>query len=227
MFIEKNWKEDKFLIIGLDEVGRGPLAGPVVAGGARFKGDRGQLRKVLSVLERMKVTDSKKLSSVKRREILTDLGIDLSRVENKDHLVVNELNSHVELFLYECAHDVIDEINILQASLLSMKYCAETLANGEVAKAYFDGNRVPENMSGNIEAFSIIKGDSKSALIALASIFAKEYRDFLMEKYALTYPGYGFEKHAGYPTAFHKEAIKNKGVTEIHRKSFRGVKEFV
>ena len=78
----------------------------------------------------------------------------------------------------------------------------------------------------NVSEKFVIKGDSKSALIGLASIIAKEYRDGLMENLGIKYPGYGLEKHAGYPTKAHKEAIVKLGVTPIHRRSFKGVKEY-
>ena len=107
-----------------------------------------------------------------------------------------------------------------------MKECTHELTRDESAQAFFDGNKIPKELRSNISAEAIVKGDSKSALIALASIMAKEFRDLKMEKLALKYPGYGFEKHAGYPTVFHKEAIKNLGVTPIHRKTFKGVKEY-
>ena len=88
-----------------------------------------------------------------------------------------------------------------------------------------DGNKTFESSAKGIEA--IVKGDSKSLLIGLASIIAKEYRDELMKDLALDYPGYGFEKHSGYPTKAHKEAIFHLGVSPCHRKTFKGVSEFL
>ncbi len=140
---------------------------------------------------------------------------------------MKKLSHHIQIYLYECDREVIDEINILQASLLSMKNCAHKLSAKRRTRALFDGNKIPSEMAKNISCEAIVKGDSKSALIGLASIFAKEYRDNLMEKYSLKYPGYGFEKHAGYPTKKHLEAIKKLGVTPIHRRSFKGVKEYI
>lgn len=223
MFLEYEWKQKSYHSIGLDEVGRGPLAGPVVAGGALFKGSHSQLQIVLKELGLLKVTDSKKLTTIKRRKIITDLGIPLDSL--KTQKLISLFSGQIELYLYECSPETIDEINILQASLLSMKMCAERLACDRESWAFFDGNKVPKQMPQNIKAESVVKGDSKSALIGLASIFAKEYRDFLMERLGLQYPGYGFEKHAGYPTKMHLEAIKHLGVTSIHRKTFKGVKE--
>ena len=225
MFIESEWKKTKYHCVGLDEVGRGPLAGPVVAGGACFKGGHNKLQKTLQFLKELKVTDSKKLTSKKRRSIIAELGLDLEQIKSGRVISISHLN--LSLFLYECSPTRIDSLNILQASLFSMGECTHQLARDEKVTAYFDGNKIPSELGSNVSAQAIVKGDSKSALIALASIIAKEYRDFLMEKIALKYPGYGFEKHAGYPTVFHKEAIKKLGITPVHRKTFKGVKEFL
>lgn len=227
MFLEYQWKEEDYRVIGLDEVGRGPLAGPVAAGGALFKGKHSELHEVLKQLEDLRVTDSKKLTSPKRRKIIESLGVKLDSISPNKKIIPSLFLGQVEIYLYECANEVIDEINILQASLLSMKTCALKLSGRKKTWAFFDGNKVPKDMPRNIKSEAVVKGDSKSALIGLASIFAKEYRDYLMEKLALVYPGYGFEKHAGYPTKKHLEAIRELGVTPIHRKTFKGVKEYL
>ncbi len=227
MFIEQNWNKKKYSIIGLDEVGRGPLAGPVVAGGAHFSGTQLQLNKVLEKLQSLHVTDSKKLTTQKRREIISDLGLEIDQIKVNEIINIPIFKNKVKLFLYECSSDEIDKINILKASLNSMKNCTHALAQNTKAHALFDGNKIPDDLADNIEADFIIKGDSKSAFIGLASIMAKEYRDLKMSNYARKYPHYGFEKHAGYPTSFHKEAIKKWGITPIHRKTFKGVKEYI
>ena len=90
-----------------------------------------------------------------------------------------------------------------------------------------DGNKNLKQLPRNVDSFPIVKGDSKSLLIGLASIFAKEYRDQFMCSLSVKYPGYGFEKHAGYPTAMHLKAIRDLGLTPVHRKTFKGVKEYV
>ena len=90
-----------------------------------------------------------------------------------------------------------------------------------------DGNKKCNIRRDGIDETTLIKGDQRSTLIALASIVAKQYRDNLMELYAKKYPVYGFESHAGYPTKKHKEAIIKNGISKIHRKTFKGVKEFV
>ena len=116
-------------------------------------------------------------------------------------------------------------MNILQASLSAMKQASLSLNANEQDQILIDGNKTFTIENCRIDA--VIKGDSKSRVIALASIIAKVYRDKLMQKYGKKYPGYGLENHAGYPTKFHKEAIIQLGVTPIHRKTFKGVKEFI
>lgn len=227
MFLESHWNEKNYHAVGLDEVGRGPLAGPVVAGGALFKGGHSELQETLAYLKELKITDSKKLTTSKRRNIINELGVDLESIVSGKKIKPKKISNHIEIYLYECDREVIDEINILQASLRAMKFCAEYLSHRKKTWAFFDGNKIPKDMPPRFISESIVKGDSKSALIGLASIFAKEYRDLLMEKFSLKYPGYGFEKHAGYPTKMHLEAIKSLGVTPIHRRTFKGVKEYL
>ena len=124
----------------------------------------------------------------------------------------------------ECSPQEIDDINILQASLKCMQTASNSLMQDN-SIVLVDGNQVFKTTATKIE--SITKGDSKSTIIALASIIAKEFRDEKMLKYATLYPGYLLEKNAGYPTKAHKEAVIKLGITPIHRKSFKGVKEFV
>jgi len=116
----------------------------------------------------------------------------------------------------------IDRINILQASLLSMKMSVDSLFP-KPDYLLIDG-KFP--IPSDVDQEPIVKGDSLSVSIAAASIIAKETRDRLMEKYDLDYPDYGFAKHKGYPTRAHKEAIRKYGCCPIHRRSFKGVKEF-
>ena len=117
----------------------------------------------------------------------------------------------------------IDRMNILQASLASMKISAENL-HPKPDYLLIDGKF---KITSDTDQESIIKGDSLSISIAAASIIAKETRDRLMERYDLDYPQYGFVQHKGYPTSAHKEAIKKYGCCPIHRRSFKGVKEQV
>ena len=176
---------------GLDEVGRGCLAGPVVAGAVIFPKN----------YTHSELTDSKKISKKKRIRLVEDI--------KRDALawVVAEV-SPLE----------IDQINILQASFKAMHLCVDKL---KITPEFLlvDGNRfVPYK---KIPFECIVKGDSKYLSIAGASILAKTFRDDLMEAYAEKFPEYAWEKNAGYPTKVHRAAIKEHGVTKLHRLSFK------
>lgn len=147
----------------------------------------------------MGLNDSKKLSAKKREE--------LAEVIKKEALAFS---------VVEISPEVIDEINILNAAHLGMKKSLENLS----IKADFvlvDGTKNKQILRPQLP---LVKGDSKSASIAAASILAKVYRDKLMEEYSVLYPEYGFEKHKGYPTKDHIEAVEKHGVLSIHRKTF-------
>jgi ribonuclease HII len=220
---------NNFFIAGCDEVGRGPLAGPVVAACASIEikehYDEKELKALLRSWKKLGVTDSKKLSSGNRLKILEQFSM-ASLKADAVHTSVYSKNIIIKVLIKEISASVIDEINILQASLEAMKqamlHSCPVHLSGIVL---IDGNKKIkyENSKHQIEA--IVKGDSKSLLIGLASIAAKEYRDQLMRSLGEKYPGYGWERNAGYPTKMHLEAIENLGVTELHRKTFRGVKE--
>lgn len=176
-------------VCGVDEAGRGPLAGPVCAAavilpeGVIIDG----------------VNDSKKLSE-KKRESLFD--------------VIRE-----QALSYSIAYatvDEIEEINILNATMLAMRRAIDGL-DIKADNAMIDGNKIPPI---DIDAECIVKGDAKSMSIACASILAKVSRDRLLYKYAEEYPMYGFDKHKGYGTKVHREAILKYGPCPYHRKSF-------
>lgn len=179
-------------IVGVDEVGRGPWAGPVTA--------------CAVILDPTNIpdglNDSKKLSK-KRREELYDQIIKTSAV-SLVHVDVGE----------------IDQINILQATFRAMERAIEALDTAPDF-ALIDGNKVPPNIS--CDAHAIIKGDSKSASIAAASIVAKVTRDRLMVELAREFPGYGWETNAGYGTKMHQLGLENLGVTTHHRRSFKPI----
>ncbi|MBR5439500.1 MAG: ribonuclease HII [Clostridia bacterium] len=186
-------KKGYTLIGGVDEVGRGPLAGPVVCACVVMPLD--------DIIEG--VDDSKKLSK-KKREALYDL------ITKKA----------ISYSIQKVEPEVIDEVNILNATKLCMKNAIETLSiKPEVV--LIDAVKIETS----VETFSIIKGDLKSYSIGCASIIAKVYRDRLMEDYAKIYPQYGFEKHSGYGTKQHIAAIKEIGACPIHRKTF--IKNFL
>lgn len=183
----------KVFIAGIDEAGRGPLAGPVVASACILD----PLKPILGL------DDSKKLSS-KKRELLFD--------EIKEKALAYAV-CRVEA-------DVIDEINILQATKEAMRNCVlELTLKGYAPEVLLiDAVKLDGTNVNIIEP--IIKGDAKSNSIAAASILAKVTRDHIMEDYDSVYEGYGFSSHKGYGTASHYKAIREKGLTPIHRRSF-------
>lgn len=196
-----NWKSfSPGPVIGVDEVGRGCLAGPVYAAAACLKSD--------DLIEHF--TDSK-LISEKRREELSPMILDAHWV-GIGHASVEE----------------IDQINILQASLLAMKRAVEQVEKQMQKKAghvLVDGNfKIP---GLTVKQTTIIKGDLRCAPISAASIVAKVTRDLLMKELGAEYPQYGFEKHKGYASPIHKKSIAQFGPIAVHRKSFAGVKEYL
>ena len=182
------------LIAGIDEVGRGPLAGPVVAAAV--------ILDPTNPIEGLK--DSKKLT-VKRRTELAEI-----------------IKAKAKCYAYGRAEAAeIDEINILQASLLAMQRALNNLPI-KPDHALVDGIHCP-NLPCSVEA--IIKGDSKIPAISAASIIAKVLRDNEMIEFEEIYPGYGFAAHKGYPTKQHILAIQQLGITPIHRRSFKPVSQ--
>lgn len=178
-------------IAGVDEAGRGPLAGPVVAAACILP--HGVLFENLN--------DSKQLSASQRERLYFQL----------------TSNSLVQFGIGIVDPATIDEINILQATFLAMKKAVAALSSPP-DYLLIDGSQVP---SFKIPVQAIVKGDSLSVSIAAASILAKVTRDRMMEQYDEKWPGYGFKKHKGYGTQLHLEAIEKKGPTPIHRMSFR------
>jgi len=213
----KNLKKHK-QIIGCDEVGRGPIAGPVNGCAVAFT----EPNAVYDLLE-LKVTDSKKLTNKKRKLILEALNIDSKKLKLNKRYQVKTKKSFFEFVLCEHTHNEIDEMNILQASLSCMKRASEKLAEKN-CKVLIDGNKTFET---KYECEAIVKGDAKVIAIGIASIIAKVFRDEKMAAYDELYPGYNLKQHAGYPTKEHRDAVKKLGASPIHRKSFKGVREFL
>ncbi len=227
-FLECSYIKENISLVGVDEVGRGPLAGPVVSCACSFKGRGDALKETFEFFYDLGVTDSKKISPQKRKKIISSLGLDESLLVFNKALSFKVLGHRFNFTLCEVGPSEIDDINILEASLRSMYLCLQGLkVVEEDCDIWLDGNKIPRELKGRGQVEAIVKGDSKSLLIALASIIAKEKRDLLMEEFAQIYPHYGFEKHAGYPTKFHKEAIESHGVSPIHRRTFKGVREFL
>ena len=178
-------------IAGVDEVGRGPLAGPVVCAAVIMPLDEDKLV--------VGVDDSKKLSEKKREQL------------------AEEIKARALCYtIVEIDEKTIDEINILEATRLGMKKAIETLEiPPEVVLT--DGNMTIDT---HFPQHSVIHGDALSYSIGAASIIAKVYRDNMMDEFAKTYPQYGFEKNKGYGTAAHIQGIKEHGLCPIHRRTF-------
>lgn len=185
------WIKGK-LPAGVDEAGRGPLAGPVVAAAVIFpKG---------CMLDG--INDSKKLSPKKRGELFFEI--------KKSALATS---------IAIIRPEIIDQINILRASLLAMEQAVKKL-DTQPDYILIDGN-YPIRIQ--IQQETMIKGDAKCCSIAAASILAKVTRDAIMDDYHFLYPQYNFKQHKGYPTKEHLEAIRKFGPSPIHRKTFKGV----
>ena len=187
---EQLYNEGIFLIAGVDEAGRGPLAGPVAAAAVILPPDT----RILGL------NDSKKLSEKQR--------LTLEPVIKEQAVAWN---------VTMIDHRVIDEINILQATKLAMRQAVKAL-NPAAAYLLVDGMELD---GVDLPQQGLIKGDARSVSIAAASILAKTARDRLMIEYDAKYPGYGFAKHKGYPTADHKEALRRLGPCPIHRLTFK------
>ena len=185
------------LIAGVDEVGRGPLAGPVVAAACIFDRD----------VDIVGIDDSKKLSEKKREQFFDEI---------KDKALAYGIG--------EASCEVIDEINILEATKLAMRKAIEeadkmleSKGRDKIQIVVFDAVKINDLEK---EQMSVIKGDQTYFSVAAASILAKVTRDNLMKEYDKVYPEYGFASNKGYGTKAHYEGIKKAGITEIHRKSF-------
>lgn len=191
--------EDEFRgsILGIDEAGRGPLAGPVVAAGVVLD----PRRPIVGL------NDSKKLSEKARQELYHQIKACALAV------VVKEMSPAV-----------IDEINILKATLRAMgEVMTQVIETCSVDEVLIDGNQIVSHIK-HIKQQAIVKGDQKIPSIMAASIIAKVHRDNLMKAFDQQYPGYGFLSHKGYGTKVHLEAIERLGPCAIHRLSFAPLK---
>ncbi len=180
------------LIAGIDEVGRGPWAGPVTACAVVL--DPGRVPAGLN--------DSKKLSAIRRAAL------------------AQEIRAVAEVSVAHASVAEIDELNILQATYLAMRRALAGLPRAPQF-ALIDGHRIPADLPCGAEA--LVKGDGISASIAAASIVAKVTRDEIMVALAQQYPGYGWEKNAGYGTKLHQQGLRDFGVTPHHRRSFKPI----
>lgn len=186
------------VVIGTDEAGRGPLAGPVKAAAVRIDSE-------LDFDDLKEVDDSKKLSKRKREEL---------------YLTITS-HPEIEWSVSWVSPSVIDRINILEATKVAMKRVV-----GRVSKrdelVLVDG-QVP--FKSSLEQLFLRRGDQRAFACAAASILAKVFRDRTMLRYHKQWPQYGFDQHKGYPTIMHKEMIEKYGLTRIHRRSFRPCRE--
>ncbi|OFZ20503.1 MAG: hypothetical protein A2202_07930 [Bdellovibrionales bacterium RIFOXYA1_FULL_36_14] len=216
----------KGFLSGVDEVGRGCLAGPVVSSCIFMEYEKlSEAQKLLRDLSSLDITDSKKLSPKKRQHILKHFQLIPSELKLDQVISLMQFkNCRLLASISSISNTLIDKINILNASLLSMKNAFEL-----VYKKNSDGVLLVDGNMGlpldhlPIVIKPIVKGDQKSLLIGLASILAKEYRDFLMLKMDVMYPGYNFKKNVGYGTSEHLSQLRTKGECKIHRRTFRGV----
>lgn len=188
-FENKYWSNNIEFVAGVDEAGRGPLAGPVVAACCILNPDDPILG----------INDSKKVSE-KMREYLFD------------EIKARAISYQIEIV----EHNIIDDINILNATKIAMTKSIENLSH-KPDIVLIDAVKL-EDLS--VKSDSIIKGDLKSISIAAASILAKVTRDEIMKEYEKKYPGYGFSRNKGYGTKLHYEGIQKHGITPIHRKTF-------
>ncbi|WP_336953144.1 ribonuclease HII [Acinetobacter sp. AS167] len=183
------------LVAGVDEAGRGPLVGSVVAAAV-----------ILDPNNPIQgLNDSKKLTEKKREKLFVEIQ-----------------EKAIAWAIAEATHQEIDELNILQASLLAMRRAVETLKTIP-EHVLVDGNKVPKGLSMSCDA--VVGGDALHAEISAASILAKVTRDHEMVELDKQYPQFGFAKHKGYPTKAHFEAIAEHGVIEQHRRSYSPVKK--
>lgn len=220
---KKFWKKGFRFVVGIDEAGRGPLAGPVVAGAVLFNNFSRHSGippsgTIISIFK--KVKDSKMLSAKQREEIY------------------NTLIKHpnIKWGIGIVSEKIIDKINILEATKLSMLKAVKDLEKSRHSGIPPTAGKLVLIIDGNMKLNidlpqkSIIKADQKVFSCALASIFAKVTRDKIMQKFHKKYPKYGFDKHKGYGTAHHFKMLKKHGACKIHRKSFypinRGSGEF-
>jgi ribonuclease HII len=201
-FERKQWERGICRLAGIDEAGRGPLAGPVVAAAVVFDPSFAQSEEkgLLS-----KLTDSKKLSALRR----------------EDFYLLLTLRPEIDIGVGIVDVEVIDSINILQATHQAMRAAVDDLTDPPES-VIVDGF--------SVDGFScptkgIVGGDEKSLSIAAASVIAKVTRDSMMKDLDVLYPAYGFAKHKGYGTKAHVEALQEHGPSPVHRYSFRPVRE--
>jgi ribonuclease HII len=191
------------VIVGVDEVGRGPLAGPVTAAAV--------------VVDRQKIT----------LDLLTKID-DSKKISQKKHATISkQIESIAIIGIGWASSGEIDQLNILEATMLAMQRAISSLRKQIISDPDYiliDGNKVPRL---DFPSKAIVRGDEKSLSIAAASIVAKSKRDAFMTSLSKLYPGYGWEKNAGYGTREHLAAIEREGITVHHRRSFKPIANYL
>jgi len=203
---EKYWSQGLKIIAGIDEAGRGPLAGPVVAAAVVVFPE--SLEAIRNEKEFRLIRDSKTLSGKQRQEAYD--------------FIINYFSYGVGW----SSHETVDRVNILQAAFLAMKKAISDIKikiGGSVDIVLLDGKYNIPNMS--LRQVAIVSGDKNVFSISAASIIAKVTRDHMMIKFHEKFPKYGFAKHKGYGTKLHFEMLERHGPCEVHRKSFRLIKK--
>tara|TARA_B100001123_G_C15291022_1_gene1017437 strand:+ start:746 stop:1375 length:630 start_codon:yes stop_codon:yes gene_type:complete len=195
----------KRLIIGVDEAGRGPFAGPVIAAACHIPSNASKFLKLELI------NDSKKLSHK-------------TRIKSYNHLIKLKKKSIIKIGIGSASVNEIDKFNILNATFLAMSRALK-IYNLKNFLVLIDGNKCP--VIKNAECKAVIQGDQKSISISAASIIAKNYRDMLMIKLSNSFPEYGWDHNMGYGTKKHTDAIEKYGINEHHRKSFSPIKRFI
>ncbi len=203
--IEKLWLEQGLIPAGVDEVGRGCIAGPVVAACVIL--DYSKLES-LDTRTKSKIRDSKTLSAKQRAEL-----IDL----------IEEISLSSALGV--ASEREIEQIGILKATFIAMNRAIEALETVRPDILLVDGNQRIANQT--IKQQTIVKGDSLCFAIAAASIIAKEHRDQFMHKQAAVHPHWGFDRHVGYGTSEHIAAINSHGICNLHRRNFAPIRDLV
>ncbi len=195
----KPFKQEGLFVFGVDEVGRGCLAGDVYAAAVILPHHEWD----------QDLTDSKLLS------------------ESRREAWAYKIQSEARYGIGIANISEIESLNILHASLLAMKRAVENVVGVDSGWVLVDGNKKISNLKPGYQQQTFVKGDLRLAPISAASIVAKVARDQKMKELALVYPQYGFEIHKGYATPIHREAIQKYGPTPLHRKTFSGVKEYL
>jgi ribonuclease HII len=209
---KKLWRKGYKIVAGIDEAGRGPLAGPVIAVAIIVQNFKFQILNFKANSNFKNIKDSKKMTAKQRENVYRFL----------------TMQPDIIFGIGKVSEKIIDKINILEATKLAMKRATMSLNSKlqtvnckkiqNIEYLLIDGNFKINKLK--MPQKSIIKGDSKVMSIAMASIIAKVTRDKIMEKYHKKYPDYGFDKHKGYGTKEHFSNLKNFGICKIHRKTF-------